>query len=77
MMHQKGIVISIDFELDWGYTNVNNPLEQVEVLDGLNKLISLFEKHQVKTTWAIVGELFENETEKITQKDNYIGFESV
>ena len=59
-MRQKGIVISIDFELDWGYSNSKNPLNPSEVLEGLNKLIKLLEKHQVKSTWAIVGKLFEN-----------------
>lgn len=67
-MSQKGIVVSIDFELDWGYTNSNDPLKSIEVFDGLNKLINIFKKHNIKTTWAIVGKLFENENENDSSK---------
>jgi len=57
---QTGLIISIDFELDWGYNNKNNPLKEKEILDSLNRIIALFDKYQVKSTWAIVGKLFEN-----------------
>ncbi|MHA6280400.1 polysaccharide deacetylase family protein [Salinimicrobium sp. CAU 1759] len=70
-MGQKGILISIDFELDWGYTNSKDPLEKSEVLEGLDRLISLFEKHNVKTTWATVGKLFENSQERDTTKKQF------
>jgi hypothetical protein len=71
-MSQRGIVISIDFELDWGYSIDKEPLETSEVLEGLNKLINLFEKHQVKTTWAIVGKLFENGKDNSKRQSNWI-----
>ena len=71
-MQQKGLIISIDFELDWGYTNSKNPLNEFEAFEGLNKLIDIFKKHNVKTTWAIVGKLFENNKDKIdTTKEQF------
>lgn len=65
-MNQPGIIVSIDFELDWGYKKSNNPLNKEEVLEGLNSLIHLFNKHDIKTTWAIVGRLFDD----IDKEDN-------
>lgn len=59
-MKQPGLIISLDFELDWGYANLKNPLTMPEVDVHLNRLLKIFETHNVKTTWAIVGKLFTN-----------------
>lgn len=59
-MKEKGLIVSIDFELDWGYTNIKNPLSEDEISNGLDRLIALLKKHQIKSTWAIVGQLFQN-----------------
>ncbi len=58
MMRKSGLIISIDFELDWGYTNQENPLTEDEICKGLDSLIALLNKYQIKSTWAIVGQLF-------------------
>ena len=71
-MIQKGLIISIDFELDWGYNNHTNPLTQSEIHESLNKLIKLFDKHHVKTTWALVGKLFENEIDNSKNQPQWI-----
>lgn len=60
-MSQKGIIVSIDFELDWGYNKPEDPLTKEEALKGLDSLMYLFNKYNIKTTWAIVGKLFEDE----------------
>ena len=60
MMKKSGLIISIDFELDWGYNNANTPLTNSEIKQGLESLIVILNEHQVKSTWAIVGQLFEN-----------------
>ena len=59
-MKDKGLIVSVDFELDWGYTNLKKPLSEEEISKGLDSLIALLNKHQVKSTWAIVGQLFKN-----------------
>lgn len=70
-MNQSGIVVSIDFELDWGYNNPNDPLTKEQVSEGLNSLIQLFNKYEIKTTWATVGRLFDGDTkEDDTQRQN-------
>jgi len=58
MMKKSGIIISIDFELDWGYMDQDNPLTENEISTGLDSLIALLNKHQIKSTWAIVGQLY-------------------
>lgn len=63
-MREKGLIISVDFELDWGYTNLKDPLSEDEITKGLDNLIAVFNKHQVKSTWAIVGQLFKNSDEE-------------
>lgn len=60
MTKKSGIIISIDFELDWGYTDQDNPLSENEISAGLDSLIALLNKHQIKSTWAVVGQLFNN-----------------
>lgn len=71
-MMQKGLIISIDFELDWGYSNQANPLIQSEIHESLNKLIKLFDKHHIKTTWALVGKLLENEVDNSKNQPQWI-----
>lgn len=66
-MQKSGLIISIDFELDWGYRNCANPLTENEVSKGLDALIALLNKRGIKSTWAIVGQLFAKTT---NQKDN-------
>ena len=68
MMNKSGIIISIDFELDWGYTNQDNPLSEDEISKGLDSLIALLTKHQIKSTWAIVGQLFTNNIKEDNSK---------
>lgn len=59
----KGIfVISLDFELYWGVRDVFT-LEQYKsnilgVYEMLPKMLELFEKYKIHTTWGVVGFLF-------------------
>lgn len=66
-MLKSGIIISIDFELDWGYNNSENPLSEDEISSGLDSIIAILKKHKIKSTWAIVGQLFRNNG---TENDN-------
>lgn len=68
MTKKSGVIISIDFELDWGYTNQHNPLCEDEISTALDSLIALLNKHQIKSTWAIVGQLFSNKTKDDNSK---------
>jgi len=68
MMKKSGIIISIDFELDWGYRDQDNPLSVDEISKGLDSLIALLNKHQIKSTWAIVGQLFTNNRKEDNSK---------
>jgi peptidoglycan/xylan/chitin deacetylase (PgdA/CDA1 family) len=68
MMKKLGMIISIDFELDWGYTDQDNPLSEDEVSTGLDSLIALLNKHKIKSTWAIVGQLFTNKRKEDNSK---------
>ena len=67
-MKKSGIIISIDFELDWGYRDQDNPLSVDEISKGLDSLIALLNKHQIKSTWAIVGQLFTNNRKEDNSK---------
>ena len=67
-MKKSGMIISIDFELDWGYTDQDNPLSENEISAGLDSLIALLNKHQIKSTWAIVGQLFVNKRKEDNSK---------
>ena len=67
-MKKSGMIISIDFELDWGYTDQDNPLSENEISAGLDSLIALLNKHQIKSTWAIVGQLFANKRKEDNSK---------
>ena len=67
-MKKSGIIISIDFELDWGYTSQDNPLSEDEISKGLDSLIALLNKHKIKSTWAIVGQLFTNKRKEDNSK---------
>jgi len=54
--------ISLDMELLWGRYDLNwNKFEQdaKKTRDTVDKLLSLFEKYNIPTTWAIVGKLLE------------------
>lgn len=53
------IVISLDFELDWGVKDIPNHDDYLKnILGGrkaIPKILSLFEKHGIHATWATVG----------------------
>jgi peptidoglycan/xylan/chitin deacetylase (PgdA/CDA1 family) len=55
-------VISLDTELAWGSFDRNGvekyALYYAQVRDIVGKLLDMFEQHQVKATWALVGHLF-------------------
>lgn len=55
------LIISLDFELYWGVADsrkLNAYKNNIEgVWDAIPKLLKLFERHQVRVTWATVGML--------------------
>jgi peptidoglycan/xylan/chitin deacetylase (PgdA/CDA1 family) len=72
-MEQKisgSFVISLDFELLWGVRDkktVENYGKNIKaVWDVLPEMLHLFEKHQVKATFATVGFLFAKNTKELT-----------
>ncbi|MCT4588178.1 MAG: polysaccharide deacetylase family protein [Carboxylicivirga sp.] len=61
-MEQGGLIISLDFELMWGVRE-NNTIENygssiLGVWDVLPQMLQMFDKHNVKVTFATVGFLF-------------------
>jgi peptidoglycan/xylan/chitin deacetylase (PgdA/CDA1 family) len=59
IMNQGLFCISLDFERFWGIRDVKN-YEQIEVeltyiQDVTNKLLTIFEIHEIHATWATVG----------------------
>lgn len=68
-MSKKGaIIISLDFELNWGVHDVVS-LEQYQknllgVREAIPRMLELFQRFDIHATWAIVGMLYcENKTE--------------
>jgi peptidoglycan/xylan/chitin deacetylase (PgdA/CDA1 family) len=59
-MKQGGLIVSIDFELNWGYRNTSKKLKEEDIDFALNSLKKLFDDYNIKSTWAIVGQLFFN-----------------
>lgn len=59
-MKRGALIVSLDFELDWGYNNPGLPLEHFAVEEGLTKLKSLLDRYDIHCTWATVGGLFQN-----------------
>jgi len=59
-MKQGGLIVSIDFELNWGYRNTSKKLEEKDIDFALNSLKQLFDEYNIKSTWATVGQLFFN-----------------
>lgn len=61
-MEQAAFVISLDFELYWGVRDVAALEERraslVKVRPTVERILELFERHQVHATWATVGLLF-------------------
>ncbi|MEM1326605.1 MAG: polysaccharide deacetylase family protein [Bacteroidota bacterium] len=56
-----GLIVSIDFELNWGYRNENRPLTSEQIDRGLTALKSVLDRYEIHSTWAIVGQLFFNQ----------------
>jgi len=56
----KGVfIISLDTELAWGMGGDDRYLKDFEATRGIiQKILDLFEKYDIKATWAVVGELF-------------------
>ncbi|MFJ7951252.1 polysaccharide deacetylase family protein [Lysinibacillus sp. NPDC096418] len=65
-----GLVISLDFELNWGVHDVFRDGQYDENLLGvraaLPKILALFEKYDIHATWATVGLLFANTKAEMT-----------
>lgn len=61
-----GLIISIDFELFWG---TRKKLGEEEIHQTLDKLIQLLHLYDIKSTWAVVGKLFENKDSRIQDDD--------
>src|SRR3989338_3258961 len=57
---EKGIfVLSLDFELAWGMRG--DPAYKIDferTREVIDRMLELFEKYEIKATWATVGELF-------------------
>ena len=65
MSSHGNFTISLDFELYWGMRDVktlescNERIRNVHVI--VPKLLELFKRYEIHTTWAIVGFLFLND----------------
>lgn len=57
-MSSGGLIVSIDFELNWGYNDAANPLRPEQVDEGLDRLKVLLDRYEIRSTWATVGGLF-------------------
>src|SRR3990167_11247331 len=57
---EKGIfILSLDFELAWGMRG--DPAYKADferTREVIDRMLALFEKYEIKATWATVGELF-------------------
>jgi peptidoglycan/xylan/chitin deacetylase (PgdA/CDA1 family) len=60
-LSKASIIISLDFELHWGRFD-KYPIEDYQgyyrnTLDSIPRILDLFEKYQIRATWATVGML--------------------
>jgi peptidoglycan/xylan/chitin deacetylase (PgdA/CDA1 family) len=63
---ENGIfIISIDFELAWGYVDKPLPLEMEKRIseepEVVKELLNIFEEYNMPATWAVVGHLLETD----------------
>ena len=66
-----GLVVSIDFELYWGYRQQQQkPLSENQIEVDLNRLKALLDRHNIYSTWAIVGELGASDSEIQVQNNS-------
>ncbi|WP_232688712.1 polysaccharide deacetylase family protein [Halobacterium zhouii] len=68
------VVISVDAELGWGFHDLANPPARrvAAARGGWQRLLSLFDAHDVPATWAVVGHLFERHCDR-THADHPLG----
>jgi len=70
-MKKGSLIISLDFELFWGIFDHANVEDKKKYFDNTLKVIpeilSLFEKYQIKATWATVGFLFFKDLNELLQ----------
>lgn len=69
------LVISLDFELNWGMFDVNKGDYNENIIGvrkALPKLVSLFKKYEIHATWATVGLLFCENKNEVQSKLEYI-----
>jgi len=68
-MKQGKLIISIDFELHWGIFDKVPLTECITYFENTRKVIpkilKLFEKYQIKATWATVGMLFNESLDEL------------
>ena len=69
---KKGIfIISLDFELHWGIFDKVPLMDRITYFENTRKVIpeilKLFEKYQIKATWAIVGMLFNKNLDELLE----------
>ena len=62
----KGIfVVSIDFELAWGYVDEKLTAEKKAAIrreaEAIIRLLNLFDEYNIPATWGVVGHLLEND----------------
>ena len=61
MATSGGLIVSLDYELNWGYRNEARPLDTFDVEGTLNNIKALLDQYEIRSTWATVGQLFQNE----------------
>lgn len=61
MTASGGLIVSLDYELNWGYRNEAKPLSTFDVEGTLNNIKALLDQYEIRSTWATVGQLFQNE----------------
>ena len=63
-----GLVITLDFELLWGIFDKVNHLDKLEYFKAtrlvIPKILNLFNKYNIRCTWAVVGMLFNESWEE-------------
>ena len=72
MMEKGSLVISLDFELTWGAIDSWKPdsygkTNILQVRDVVKRLVALFEKYEVKATFATVGFVMLRDVDDIKQ----------
>ena len=59
------LVLSLDAELAWGFHDVDPPGDRIaRARRAWERLVALFDRHDVPATWAVVGHLFLDDCEE-------------